>query len=174
MTITRIASLDDAEELAELVRASRDFLAPWEPIREAGFYTAAGQRFILEHNLEAYARGGMVPLVITDGGRIAGRININDVVRGAAQFAHIGYWLGAAHTGKGLASTALAEAVTHAFTVLDLHRLQAETLLHNTASHRVLARNGFEPFGVAPRYLNIAGRWQDHILFHLFNPAQAD
>jgi len=35
----------------------------------------------------------------------------------------------------------------------------------------VLARNGFKPFGVAPSCLKIAGQWQDHILYHLFNPA---
>lgn len=52
---------------------------------------------------------------------------------------------------------------------IGLHRLQAETLLHNTASQRVLARNGFRPFAVAPSYLKIAGEWQDHILYHLLN-----
>jgi ribosomal-protein-alanine N-acetyltransferase len=48
-----------------------------------------------------------------------------------------------------------------------LHRLQAGTLLHNAASQTVLRRNGFTPIGVAPRYLRIAGRWQDHLLFQL-------
>lgn len=58
-----------------------------------------------------------------------------------------------------------------AFGKLGLHRLQAETLLHNTASQRVLTRNGFRPFAVAPAYLKIAGEWQDNILFHLLSPA---
>ena len=52
-----------------------------------------------------------------------------------------------------------------AFTELGLHRVQAGTLLHNRGSQRVLERNGFTPIGVAPRYLHIAGRWQDHLLF---------
>jgi ribosomal-protein-alanine N-acetyltransferase len=29
----------------------------------------------------------------------------------------------------------------------------------------VLTRAGFERIGVAPSYLHIAGRWQDHVLF---------
>jgi ribosomal-protein-alanine N-acetyltransferase len=33
----------------------------------------------------------------------------------------------------------------------------------------VLARNGFTPFAIAPSYLKIEGRWQDHVLFHLLN-----
>ncbi|MCC2308850.1 hypothetical protein [Cellulomonas chengniuliangii] len=29
----------------------------------------------------------------------------------------------------------------------------------------MLAKNGFQRYGVAPKYLQINGRWQDHILF---------
>jgi ribosomal-protein-alanine N-acetyltransferase len=50
---------------------------------------------------------------------------------------------------------------------LRLHRLQAATLLHNVGSQRVLAESGFERIGLAPRYLQIAGEWQDHLLFQL-------
>ena len=57
-----------------------------------------------------------------------------------------------------------------AFGELGLHRLDAATLLHNTPSQRVLARNGFRPFAVAESYIKIAGRWQDHILFQLLSP----
>jgi len=52
-----------------------------------------------------------------------------------------------------------------AFGELDLHRLEAGTLVHNTASQRVLEKNGFVQYGSAPGYLRIAGRWQDHLLF---------
>ena len=34
----------DAAELAELYRANREFLAPFEPARPDDFYTARGQR----------------------------------------------------------------------------------------------------------------------------------
>ncbi|MBT2485945.1 hypothetical protein J7E28_14660 [Microbacterium sp. ISL-108] len=48
---------------------------------------------------------------------------------------------------------------------LKLHRLQAATLIHNTGSQAVLTANGFERIGHAPRYLRVAGEWQDHLLF---------
>ena len=57
-----------------------------------------------------------------------------------------------------------------AFGELRLHRVKAGTLLHNVGSQRVLERNGFVRFGVAPSYLKIAGRWQDHALYQLLNP----
>jgi len=38
----------------------------------------------------------------------------------------------------------------------------------------VLARNGFVRIGVAPSYLKIAGRWQDHVLFQRVADADTD
>lgn len=66
------------------------------------------------------------------------------------------------------------ELLDVAFRDLGLHRVQAETLLHNVASQRVLARNGFVRYGTAPQYLRIAGRWQDHAMFQALDPAAAD
>jgi len=43
--------------------------------------------------------------------------------------------------------------------------VEAGTLPHNLASQGVLLSAGFEQIGTAPRYLFIAGRWQDHHLY---------
>jgi [ribosomal protein S5]-alanine N-acetyltransferase len=173
MAVTRLLSVDDAEELTALVGENREFLAPWEPQHDELYFTVEGQRDSLRRAVEAYTREAMVPLaIVAEDGRLAGRISINGVTRGAFQSAALGYWVSQSQNGRGLATAAVAEAVGVAFKQLGLHRLQAETLLHNTGSQRVLARNGFQPFAIAPAYLKIAGRWQDHIMFHLFNPAE--
>ena len=52
---------------------------------------------------------------------------------------------------------------------LDRWLAHIRTSLGNVASQAVLARNGFERYGLAPRYLRIAGRWQDHVLFQVLN-----
>lgn len=70
-----------------------------------------------------------------------------------------------------LATEALREAAGVAFGGLRLHRMQAETLVHDERSHRVLRRVGFTGYGTAPSYLHIDGRWQDHVLFQLLTPA---
>lgn len=166
MAVTRLVTLDDAERLASLVTASREYLAPWEPVQDEGYYTAAGQRSLLEKALATQAEGQMLPLVVLDrDGQVCGRLNVNNIVRGAFQNGSLGYWVGEGSRGRGLASAAVAEAVEAAFGPLGLHRLEAGTLLHNTASQRVLTRNGFRPFAVAEKYVKIAGEWQDHILF---------
>jgi len=169
MALTRLVSVDDAEALARLLRANRAFLQPWVPAREDDYFTAQAQRNIIRNELDAYARQAAVPLVIVDGGEMAGRIQLNAVTRGAFLSASVGYWVSQSRNGRGLASAALAEVITIAFGGLGLHRLQAETLLHNVPSQRVLIRNGFRPFAVAPSYLKIAGEWQDHVLFHLLS-----
>jgi [ribosomal protein S5]-alanine N-acetyltransferase len=166
MAVTRLITLDDAGPLARLVTANRDYLAPWSPVQADTYFTVDGQRAVLTRDLVANDRGTMLPLAIVDtGGAVCGRINLNSIVRGALQGASVGYWVSASHAGRGLASAAVADVIRAGFGELGLHRLEAATLLHNTPSQRVLARNGFRPFAVAESYLRIAGRWQDHILF---------
>ena len=170
MPVTRLVTPGDAEPLARLLSANRDYLAPWSPLQDEAYYTAAGQREVLARQLTAYERGAMLPLAILDSGEIAGSINVNSIIRGAFQSASVGYWVSQSRAGRGLASAAVADVAELAFGELGLHRIDAATLLHNTPSQRVLLRNGFRPFAVAESYIKIAGRWQDHILFQLFSP----
>jgi ribosomal-protein-alanine N-acetyltransferase len=168
MSVTRLLTIDDVPAIAELYRAHRDFLAPWEPARPETFYTADGQRAVVRGALAGMEAGTVHPRVIlNEAGEIAGRINLNDIVWGAFQSANLGYWVSEKDNGRGLATAAVRETVAVAFGELGLHRVQAGTLLHNAASQRVLERNGFTRIGVAPAYLKIAGRWQDHILFQV-------
>ena len=164
--VTRLLQLSDVPELTALCSENREFLAPWEPLRDKDFHTETKQRALAEAALEAHAAGTRVPLLILNqGGQLAGFLNINGIVRGSLQSASLGYWVSRTENGAGLATAAVADAVEHARSSLGLHRLQAETLLHNAGSQRVLAKNGFTRFGMAPKYLKIAGRWQDHELF---------
>jgi ribosomal-protein-alanine N-acetyltransferase len=168
--VTRLVTEDDAPVLAELLRVNRDFLAPWEPIRDEEHRTVEGQRTVIRSALQRYEQGITVPSVILDEeGDVVGRITLNDIVRGPFQSCHLGYWLSAAANGRGLATAAVRDAIRLAFEGLGLHRIEAGTLLHNVRSQRVLERNGFVRFGVAPAYLNIAGQWQDHALYQIVN-----
>jgi [ribosomal protein S5]-alanine N-acetyltransferase len=162
----RLISPADAEEMASLLRANREHLAPWDPLREESYWTAAGQWQIISDSLRA---GNALPHAIVEGGRIIGRVNLSNVVHGAFQSANLGYWVDASAAGRGVASAAVSAVVEAAFLTYGLHRVEAGTLLHNVRSQRVLERNGFARFGMAPRYLKIAGEWQDHYLFQLLS-----
>lgn len=161
----RVVSEQDIAEIAALVAANLEFLAPWDPHRAPDFATETVQRRLITEALRRHHLGETVPLVIVVDERIVGRITVNDVIRGPFQSAHLGYWVSQSHNGQGIATTAVAATVALAFGEYGLHRLQAGTLPHNHRSQRVLANNGFTLIGLAPRYLQIAGRWQDHLLF---------
>ncbi len=167
---TRLVSAGDAAVLAALLSDNRAFLAPWDPVRPDDYFTVAGQRAVIREALERHLEGTALPHVILDGdARVVGRITLNGIVRGAFQSASVGYWVGEEHNGKGYAGAALRHIMAFAFNHLGLHRIQAETLVHNVASRRVLERNGFVRFGLAPAYLNIAGEWQDHVMYQVVN-----
>lgn len=168
--ISRLLRVEDAAAIGRLYLANREFLAPWEPEREETFFGAAAQRKMVEGLLELHTQGRNLPHVILDeNGEVIGRITINNIVRGAAQSGSVGYWVSQHANGRGYASRAIAEIKRTAFSELDLHRLEAGTLVHNVRSQRVLERNGFERIGLAPRSIRIAGRWQDHVLFQVLN-----
>jgi RimJ/RimL family protein N-acetyltransferase len=57
--------------------------------------------------------------------------------------AEIGYWLGAAHWGHGIATEAVRAVTAHGFSALDLCRIFAGVFAWNPASGRVLEKAGY-------------------------------
>jgi ribosomal-protein-alanine N-acetyltransferase len=168
---TRLVRTEDAAVLARLLRENRENLAPYEPDRDESWFTQEGQAAVIADLLRAHERGTLVPhVVLGPDGEVAGRVTVNNIVRGAFRSGSVGYWVDAAHRGRGLATAAVGAVKELAFGELGLHRLEAGTLLHNVASQQVLRHNGFEAYGVARGYLHIGGRWQDHVLFQVLAP----
>jgi hypothetical protein len=64
-------------------------------------------------------------------------------------------------------SEAVDAMLGFAFGRLGLHRLQAAVMPTNHASRSILQKRGFREEGYAERYLRIAGKWEDHVLYGL-------
>jgi ribosomal-protein-alanine N-acetyltransferase len=167
---TRLIATGDAEALAELYVVNRAFLEPWEPVRPEAFFTAAGQHSSIAQMLTGHSGGQIMPHVIVADDEIIGRATLSNILPGNFRSCSLGYWVSESHNGRGHATAAAAALCAIAFAELGLHRVEAGTLVANTGSQTVLQRNGFIRFGLAPEYLKIAGRWQDHILFQKLNP----
>jgi ribosomal-protein-alanine N-acetyltransferase len=159
--VIRAVRPEDAEELAALYLANREFLAPYEPVRPPEFFTADGQRERLQRQLD----GETHPFAILDDGAIAGTINVFHIVRESLQSCTIGYWIDGARNGRGLATAAVGEILGFAFEDLALHRVEAATLVDNLPSQRVLEKNGFERIGLARKFLRVDDDWRDFYLF---------
>lgn len=121
----------------------------------------------LERQYSDWHKDRAYSFVIMDKKNLLGGININNVCRGAAQYATLGYWLDAQAQGQGYMSEALALVIDYGFKTLKLHRFNAGCLPHNDKSVNLLKRLGFEEEGFARKYVQINGQWQDHRLFGL-------
>ncbi len=161
----------DFNEWRQLRRQSRDFLKPYEPRwTEADLNREAFGARLWRGRQEALRGTDYSFLLFEKRGRtevLVGGLTISNVRRRAAQFGTLGYWMGEQFAGRGLMSEAVGVLLPFFFDTLGLHRLQAAFLPHNVASRRVLEKNGFREEGYAESYLQIDGKWADHVLFAL-------
>ncbi|MEV3992888.1 GNAT family protein [Streptomyces sp. NPDC049837] len=169
MTISiRPADPTDAAALARALLGNRDHIQPFEPRRPETYYTAEEQAARLsapDSRSWALVDREETGTEEAGGERIVGLATLSGIALGPFRSAHLGYWVDARYTGRGLATRLVGHVCRAAREELGLHRVEAGTVLHNTASQRVLAKSGFERIGTAPRYLHIDGAWRDHHLF---------
>ena len=100
--------------------------------------------------------------VLTSGNELAGVVNVNEIIRGVAQSAYLGYYAFVPHNGQGHMTRGLRAVIAEVFRRHNLHRLEANIQPENEASRRLVQRLGFRMEGYSPRYLKLAGRWRDH------------
>ena len=154
-----------AGEVLEFLVRNREAFAQWEPVREESFFILERQRALLMDAAAALRQGTRFQfwMVERDTGAVVGSVNFFGVVRQAFQSCLVGFKTDAARQGRGYMTEALGAAVRHMFDEAGLHRVEANVMPRNAASLRVLGKLGFEPEGLARRYLRIAGVWEDHL-----------
>jgi ribosomal-protein-alanine N-acetyltransferase len=98
-------------------------------------------------------------------GNFGGEININSIHRGAHQSGYIGYWIDENLAGNGYMPEAVVAVLQFCFEQLLLHRVQISIIPRNTSSRNVVKKLSLRDEGVAERYLEINGTWEDHIRY---------
>jgi RimJ/RimL family protein N-acetyltransferase len=81
--------------------------------------------------------------------------------------AEVGYWLGEAHWGRGIATAALAAFAEALFRHTDLERIEAGVFTSNPASMRVLEKAGFTCEGIRRRMFVKHGTFEDDAVYAL-------
>ncbi|MDX2103225.1 MAG: GNAT family protein [Alphaproteobacteria bacterium] len=157
----------DYRDWAILRGQSRAFLEPWEPLWPSDALSRTCYRRRLKRAAEDWREdaGYAFHLIRREDQALLGALTFTNVRRGVAQAASVGYWIGEPHARQGYMREALRTALDFAFADLGLHRVEAACLPRNTASAGLLDRCGFQREGIARKYLKIAGRWEDHLLF---------
>jgi ribosomal-protein-alanine N-acetyltransferase len=158
----------DARAWRAVRRRNAAWLQPWDATVPPGGGERPATFRTLVARLSRQARQGLgMPFVVEVDGRFVGQVTVNNILRGSAQFASVGYWLDRDVAGRGIMPTAVALAVDHCFLVLRLHRIEVNIRPENAASLRVVEKLGFRDEGLRRGYLHIAGQWRDHRTFAL-------
>ena len=76
--------------------------------------------------------------------------------------------------GSGFAPEATVAVLRFAFEELSLHRIEVAIVPRNSASRRVVEKLDLREEGVALRYLEIDGRWEDHVRYAITSEEWAD
>ncbi len=167
--ILRPPSNIDGQNWLNLRNESRDFLEPFEPSWvKRPLAKKDYESFLNKRRRQWLNDTGYSFLVFhQNDNSLVGNININNVVRGVAQFASVGYWIGEKYASKGYMTESLEAVIRYALTDLKLNKITAACLPENAASRRVLTKLNFSRDGYSKKYLKIAGKWQDHVLYSI-------
>jgi ribosomal-protein-alanine N-acetyltransferase len=162
----RPLSYGDARAWRDARRRNAAWLRPWDATVPPGSDARPSTFHSLVRRLHRQARRGTTyPFAIDVDGRFAGQVTVNNIVRGSAQFASIGYWLDRDQAGRGVMPRAVALVIDHCFWTAGLHRIEVAIRPENSNSLRVVEKLGLCEVGYAPRFLHIDGAWRDHRIY---------
>ena len=148
-------------------RASREFHRPWVPTSFSGDVSRTGFRVWVNQAHQTFGEGSELNLLLFRNAdqALLGSLACKNIRRGTVQCGTLSFWIGREYARMGYMTEAVTAFVNHAFSKLDLGRLEAACLPENRASRGLLEKTGFQKEGRAEAYLKIAGVWRDHILY---------
>ena len=160
---------EDFWKWQEVRRRNAEWLTRWEPSRPPGAPDVIEDRSAFSLRCHARDRewqlGTGYGFGVFVGGVFCGEINLNSVQRGPFQNAYVGYWIDEEMAGHGYTPEGVVMVARFAFEQLRLHRIQISIVPRNGASRRVVEKLQLRNEGVAERYLEINGIWEDHVRY---------
>ncbi len=167
--LLRPLTVDDFDEWRDVRARNAEWLRKWEPQQLSGQLDSTSDRSAFAMRCSARQRERQLGTGYGFGlfveANFAGEINISSVQRGPFQSCYVGYWIDEAHAGHGYMPEAVILVVRLAFEDLHLHRVQISIIPRNEASLRVVEKLGWRDEGIAERYLEIHGVWEDHVRY---------
>ena len=167
--VMRPLMADDFPQWREVRTVNEEWLTKWEPQRISGQPDVVQSRQAFSSRCAARQRerqlGTGYGFGIFVDGSLAGEMNVSAIQRGPFQNAYVGYWIDERLAGQEYTPEALVVAMRFAFEDLRLHRLQISVIPRNKPSRRVVEKLGIRLEGMAERYLEINGNWEDHMRY---------
>jgi ribosomal-protein-alanine N-acetyltransferase len=166
--VLRTLTEADFDAWSEVRLRCQSWLLKWEPRpASAGYPTEDRANFQARcavRERERQLQTGFSFGIFVAGG-LRGELTLSSIQRGPFQSASIGYWIDEAMAGRGYVPEAVIVATQYAFEELGLHRIEISIIPRNTPSLRVMEKLAYRREGLAERYLEIDGVWEDHVKF---------
>ncbi len=150
--------------------ANREWLEPWEPrpdrhvsdpLRDPQAFRERCAALTRQRQLDTTHQFG---IFLADGS-FAGEISLQGIQRGASQLASLGYWIDRRQAGNNYIPEACVAMLRYAFEDMRLHRIEVAIVPRNDRSRRIPAKLGLREEGLATRFLQINGVWEDHVRY---------
>lgn len=167
-TLVRPFDAEDAVAIHDLITCNRTHLDHW--LRwSSSIQTLADVQDLIAHFQNKKRRGDGLHCGIWQGTHLTGGV-VCWYINQANRNAEVGYWLGKAYTGQGLATRATQAMLAHLFTTEDLYRVEMQCGVVNTKSRAIPERLGFALEGIRRQSHWITDRFVDHAVYGLLQP----
>jgi ribosomal-protein-serine acetyltransferase len=161
----RAVSAADCSELYAVIDRNRIRLRTWLPWASDTLSPDDLIEFVRQREIDNIA-GISLTTNIWFEGAICGAIGLHTIdIRD--KNTSIGYWLDAAHEGRGIMTRACRAIVTEGFRQYGLHRIEIRCAIGNDRSSAIARRLGFVEEAILREAEWLCGRWVDLRLFSM-------
>ncbi|NLJ57968.1 MAG: GNAT family N-acetyltransferase [Tissierellia bacterium] len=167
----RIIKSNYAREVLDYYKRNHNFLKEWEPKRPKDFYTLGYQKSQLNYEYNMFKKRQDVRFWIfkKENKKIIGNIGLSNIIMGNFKSCFMSYKLDKDEVNKGYMTEAIKEVVRIMFDDYNLHRIEVNVVPRNERSLKVMRKLNFEEEGYSKRYLEINGKWEDHLHFAIYD-----
>lgn len=167
----RILKPNSASEVSDYYKRNHNFLNEWEPKHTKDFYTLSYQKRQLNMEYNMFKDKSLVRfwIVKKDDNKLIGNVCYSNIIMGNFKSCFLGYKLDKDEINKGYMTEAIRRTVKIMFDDFNLHRIEVNVVPRNVRSLKVMEKLNFEREGFSKRYLEINGKWEDHIHFAVYN-----
>jgi ribosomal-protein-alanine N-acetyltransferase len=157
-------------QVLDYYKRNHDFLQEWEPQRPKDFYTLAYQKRQLSYEYRMFKERKLIRFWILkkEDNKLIGNICLSNIIMGNFRSCYMGYKLDCDEINKGYMTEAIKKVLDIMFNEYGLHRIEVNVMPRNIRSLKVMKKLNFEEEGYSRRYLEINGKWEDHVHFAIY------
>ena len=162
-----LLALRHAQELFDAVDKNRDHLKPWMPWVGSTKSVDDVKAFITATLGQVANNNGFQTAIRADE-KVIGVVGMHKIDWGNRSTS-LGYWVSENAQGKGIMTKACAAYLAHAFSELDLHRVEIRCATENSRSRAIAERLGFSSEGIIRDAEWVNGGFVSHVVYGLLS-----